>query len=58
MPKPEPLTVTSGFTGPLVGGMPVMLGGGITVKLMELDGPPCVTTTEPVVAPVGTGTTI
>jgi len=35
----------------------LMLGGTMTVKVtLLLDTPPTVTTTEPVVAPVGTGT--
>lgn len=58
IPKPEPVTVTLEFAGPLVGEMLVMLGGGSTVKLTELEVPACVTTTGPVVAPFGTGVTI
>ena len=39
IPKPEPVMVVSVFTGPLVGEMPVIEGGGITVKLTEFDAP-------------------
>jgi hypothetical protein len=46
-------------TGPLVGFSVVMLGVGRTVKLTPLLArPPTVTTTLPVVAPAGTGTTM
>src|SRR5271169_6862842 len=47
-------------TGPLVGPKPVMVGGGgVTVKATPLLAwIPTVTTTFPVVAPAGTGTTI
>jgi hypothetical protein len=50
--------VTIVLAGPLVGAIPVIFGGGITVKVAALDGPPCVTMTGPVVEPVGTGETI
>ena len=43
--------------GPEVGLMPVMFGGGVTVKSTPLlDTPFTVTTTFPVVAPAGTVT--
>ena len=57
LPKPEPETVTEVPTGPVVGLMVVMLGGGVTVKRTPLLAtPPTNTTTFPVVAPCGTGT--
>jgi hypothetical protein len=58
MPKPEPLIVICVFTTPLAGKTLLIEGGGITVKLVELDANPCVTITGPVVAAEGTGTTI
>ena len=58
-PKLLPLIVTDVLTGPEVGLRLVMLGGGVTVKAMPLLATPfTVTTTFPVVAPPGTGTTI
>src|SRR5215471_17419278 len=58
-PKFVPVIVTEVATGPLVGDRVVMLGVGITVKLtLLLARPPTVTTTFPVVAPDGTGTTM
>src|SRR5512138_3610219 len=57
-PKLVPAIVTDVPTGPLVGVSVVMLGGTVTVKLTPLLArPPTVTTTVPVVAPAGTGTT-
>jgi hypothetical protein len=58
MPNPEPLIVTCEFTPPLAGETPLIAGGGITVKLAELDATPCVTITGPVVVPDGATTTI
>jgi len=59
-PKFVPVTVTDVPTGPDVGDRLVMFGGGIvTVKLTPLlAAPPTVTTTFPVAAPAGTGTTM
>ena len=58
-PKFVPTTVTAVPTGPLVGVRLVMLGGTVTVNdTPGLACPPTVTTTEPVVAPAGTGTTM
>jgi hypothetical protein len=58
-PKFVPVIVTEVVTGPEVGLRLVMLGGTITVKRTPLLArPPTVTTTLPVVAPLGTGTTI
>jgi hypothetical protein len=58
-PKFVPVTVTDVATGPLVGDRVVMLGGTVTVKVTPLLArPPTVTTTLPVVAPDGTGTTM
>jgi hypothetical protein len=59
-PKLEPVIVTVAPTNPDVGFKLVMLGAGAeTVKLTPLLAtPPTVTTTFPVVAPVGTSTTI
>ena len=52
-----PAIVTDVPTGPEAGVRLVMVGGVVTVKLMPLLAtPPAVTTTLPVVAPVGTGT--
>jgi hypothetical protein len=58
-PKFEPLTVTDVPTAPEAGDRLLIDGGWITVNnepLLLL--PPTVTTTFPVVAPLGTGTTI
>src|SRR6266436_1322273 len=54
-PKFVPATATSAPTAPLVGERVVMLGGGTTVKLDPLlaTPPAAVTTTLPVVAPLG-----
>ncbi len=59
-PKFVPLIVTEVPAGPDVGDKLVMLGAGtVTVKLTPLLAwPPTVTTTFPVVAPVGTGATM
>jgi hypothetical protein len=58
-PKFVPVIVTAVATGPLVGDSVVMLGGTVTVKLTPLLARlPTVTTTLPVVAPAGTGTTM
>src|SRR5438552_9093242 len=59
-PKFAPVIVTDAPTNPDVGFRPVTLGPGlVTVKLTPLLAtPPTVTTTFPVVAPLGTGTTI
>jgi len=59
-PKFAPVIVTDAPTNPAVGFRPVMLGPGtVTVKLIPLLAtPPTVTTTFPVVAPAGTGTTM
>lgn len=59
-PKFVPVIVTAPPTGPEVGLSVVILGAGRgTVKFMPLLAtPPTVTTTFPVVAPVGTGTTM
>jgi hypothetical protein len=59
-PKFAPLIVTAVPTSPDVGFRLVMLGAGtVTVKLTPLLAtPPTVTTTFPVVAPAGTGTTM
>jgi len=58
-PKFVPVIVTDVPTGPDVGDKLVMLGGTVTVKLTPaLARPPTVTTTLPVVAPVGTFTTM
>jgi hypothetical protein len=59
-PKFTPLIVTDAPTKPEVGFKLVMLGPGtVTVKFTPLLAtPPTVTTTLPVVAPAGTGTTI
>ncbi len=57
VPKFVPAMVTEVPTCPDVGFRLVMLGGIMTVKLTPLLAtPPTVTTTLPVVAPVGTGT--
>ena len=53
------MIVTGVPTGPEVGDTPVTLGAAVTVKLIPLLAkPPTVTTTLPVVAPVGTLTTM
>src|SRR5271169_3150395 len=58
-PKLVPLMVTEVPTIPDVGARLVMAGGGVTVKLTPLLAwPLTVTTTFPVVAPVGTGATM
>src|SRR6059036_1840489 len=58
-PKVVPAIVTAVATGPLVGARLVMVGGTVTVNETPLlASPPTVTTTLPVVAPAGTGTTI
>jgi hypothetical protein len=58
-PKFEPLTVTTVPTGPDVGLILLMLGGGVTVNGRPLlDTLLTMTTTLPVVAPAGTGTSI
>src|SRR5260370_4516766 len=59
-PKFAPLIVTEVPANPEVGLKLVMLGAGtVTVKLTPLLAtPPTVTTTFPVVAPAGTGTTM
>jgi hypothetical protein len=58
-PKFVPVIVTEVATGPLVGDRFVMLGATVTVKLTPLLASEfTVTTTLPVVAPDGTGTTM
>src|SRR5258705_372070 len=58
-PKLVPATVTAVAAGPLVGERLVMVGGTVTVNETPLLArPPTVTTTFPVVAPAGTGTTM
>jgi hypothetical protein len=58
-PKSAPVMVTDVVLGPLVGDRFVRLGIGATVNGTPLLAtPPTVTTTFPVVAPTGTGTTI
>ncbi len=59
-PKFAPVIVTDAPTNPDVGFKLVILGAGtVTVKLLPLLAtPPTVTTTFPVVAPVGTGATM
>jgi hypothetical protein len=58
-PKFVPVIVTDVATGPVVGDSVVMLGATVTVKLTPLLArPPTVTTTLPVVAPVGTAATM
>jgi hypothetical protein len=60
VPKFAPVIVTEVPTNPEVGFRLVILGGGsVTVKFTPLLAtPPTVTTTFPVVAPAGTGTTM
>jgi hypothetical protein len=56
-PKLVPVIVTDVPTGPLVGERFVIVGGTVTVNEEPLLArPPTVTTTLPVVAPLGTGT--
>ena len=58
-PKFVPVIVTDVATGPLVGDRLVMLGGTVTVKVTPLLATEfTVTTTLPVAAPAGTGTTM
>jgi len=58
-PKFVPVIVTTVATGALVGERLVRVGGTVTVNETPLlASPPTVTTTLPVVAPVGTGTTM
>jgi hypothetical protein len=58
-PKFVPLMITSVPTGPAVGFKPLIFGGGVTVNGRPLLAtPPTVTTTFPVVAPTGTGTSM
>src|SRR5438445_8225287 len=58
-PKLVPVIVIEAPTAPLVGASDVMLGVGNTVNPTPLLAtPPTVTTTLPVVAPAGTGTTM
>lgn len=58
-PKFDPAIVTEALTAPEVGDRLVMLGVGSTVKLLPLLATPdTVTTTFPVVAPVGTFATM
>src|SRR5678815_3030633 len=58
-PKFVPVIVTEVPTGPEVGDRLVMLGAAPTVKVTPFEAtPPTVTTTLPVVAPLGTGTAI
>ena len=58
-PKLVPVIVTAVPTGPLVGVRLVSVGATVTVYVSALLArPPTVTTTLPVVAPAGTGTTM
>ena len=58
-PKLLPLMVTAVATGPLDGERLVSVGGTVTVYVSALLArPPTLTTTLPVVAPAGTGTTM
>jgi hypothetical protein len=58
-PKPVPVIITAAPVFPEVGLTEVMLSPEFTVKLrLLLAVPPAVTTTFPVVAPLGTGTVI
>jgi hypothetical protein len=58
-PKFVPVMVMAAPTGPAVGASVVMVGGTTTVNVNPLlPWPPTVTTTDPVVAPAGTGTPI
>jgi len=56
-PKFVPAIVTDVPTGPVAGVSDVSVGRTVNVRLL-LARPPTVTTTLPVVAPVGTGTTM
>jgi len=56
-PKVVPVIVTDVPTGPLVGDSVVILGATVNVTPL-LASPPTMTTTLPVVAPAGTGTTM
>jgi hypothetical protein len=59
VPKFAPVIVTDAPTAPVVGERLVMLGAGTTVKLTPLLSTPLAwTTTLPLAAPLGTGTTI
>src|ERR1051325_1321386 len=59
VPKFVPAIVTAVPTGPAVGLSVVIVGGTLTVKVtLLLTRPPTVTTTGPLVAPLGTGTVI
>ena len=58
-PKFDPLIVTTEPTAPVLGARLEILGAGVTVNVDPLLAcPPTVTTTDPVVAPVGTGAVI
>jgi len=61
-PKFAPAIVTTAPTAPLVGDRPVILGAGVALVTVNvrplLATPPTVTTTLPLVAPEGTGTTM
>src|SRR6202040_1026969 len=58
-PNPLPVTVTEVPTGAAVGERVAIFGAGTSVKFTPaLATPETVTTTFPVVAPAGTGTTI
>jgi len=58
-PKFEPEMVTKAPGAAGLGDAPVILGAGVTVNVVpEFAWPPTVTTTGPVVAPVGTGAVI
>ena len=59
VPKPKPVIVTTVPALPELGEMPEIVGAEVSVKLtLLLLSPETVTTTGPVVAPLGTGTTI
>jgi len=58
-PNPDPVMLIVVFAGPEFGDRLLMFGAAVRVKVTPaLDWPPTVTTTGPVVAPVGTGATI
>ena len=57
-PKLVPVIVTEVPIGPEAGERPAMFGGTTVNATTLLDTPPTVTTTLPVVAPLGTGTTM
>src|ERR1051326_8264220 len=58
-PKFDPLIVTTEPTAPVFGARLEMLGAGVTVNVAPLLAcPPTITTTGPVVVPVGTGAVI